>query len=108
LEDGSVDLNRNLCLTNKIWSYLLAGLFIVASETEAQRRFLEDFPGHGVCCALSADRFIPAIAACMADRGAIRESRARRFDNAIAAGWENESLLLLRQWEKTIGEPTAA
>jgi hypothetical protein len=108
LEDGSVDLNRNLCLTNKIWSYLLAGLFIIASDTDAQRRFLEDFPGHGLCCTLSADQFIPAIAACVADRTAIRENSARRFDNATAAGWEKESLLLVRQWKKTIGLPLEA
>jgi hypothetical protein len=105
LEDVSVDLNRNLCLTNKIWSYLLAGLFIVASDTEAQRRFLEDFPGHGVCSALSADRFVSTVAACVADRTAIREGSVRRFDAAATASWENESLLLLQQWKKTIGQP---
>lgn len=108
LEDASVDLNRDLCLTNKIWSYLLAGLYIVASETEAQRRFMKDFPGHGVCCDLTPDRFIPTITACVNDKAAIRETRSWRFDDATAAGWEKESLLLLRQWEKTIGAPTAA
>ncbi len=39
--------NRALCLTNKIFMYLLAGNAILFSDTPAQRRFLDDFPGVG-------------------------------------------------------------
>ena len=38
LESGA-NLNRNLCLTNKIFTYLLAGNAIVASDTDAQKDF---------------------------------------------------------------------
>lgn len=41
-------LNRELCLTNKLFLYLLAGNAILYSDTKAQRRFLEDYPGTGV------------------------------------------------------------
>ena len=34
--------NRNLCLTNKLFIYLLAGNAIVATDTLAQKYFLED------------------------------------------------------------------
>jgi glycosyltransferase involved in cell wall biosynthesis len=35
--------NRNLCLTNKIFTYLLAGNAIILSETEMQKNFNEQF-----------------------------------------------------------------
>ena len=43
----SVPENRNICLTNKIFTYLLAGLCIVASDTAAQQKFMQDNPGIG-------------------------------------------------------------
>jgi glycosyltransferase involved in cell wall biosynthesis len=40
-------LNRNICLTNKIFSYLISGLAIIASDTTAQKAFLEENEGIG-------------------------------------------------------------
>lgn len=39
--------NRDLCLTNKLFMYLLAGNAIVATDTSAQKYFLEDNQGIG-------------------------------------------------------------
>jgi glycosyltransferase involved in cell wall biosynthesis len=39
--------NRDLCLTNKLFMYLLAGNAIVATDTSAQTYFLEDNQGIG-------------------------------------------------------------
>jgi glycosyltransferase involved in cell wall biosynthesis len=39
--------NRDLCLTNKLFMYLLAGNAIVATDTTAQTYFLEDNQGIG-------------------------------------------------------------
>ncbi len=39
--------NRNFCLTNKLFMYLLAGNAIVATDTSAQKYFLEDYQGIG-------------------------------------------------------------
>lgn len=39
--------NRNLCLTNKIFTYLLAGNAILASNTLAQRDFMKCYPEVG-------------------------------------------------------------
>jgi len=36
------EMNRDLCLTNKIFTYLLAGNAIIFSETKAQRKFYEE------------------------------------------------------------------
>jgi glycosyltransferase involved in cell wall biosynthesis len=40
--------NRDLCLTNKIFMYMLAGNALVLSDTNAQKDFLETYPGVGL------------------------------------------------------------
>lgn len=45
--ERSEPLNRDICLTNKIFTYLLAGLAIVASDTAAQTNFLNENPTVG-------------------------------------------------------------
>lgn len=40
-------LNREYCLTNKIFTYLLAGNALVLSDTQAQKKFLDDYPAVG-------------------------------------------------------------
>jgi glycosyltransferase involved in cell wall biosynthesis len=39
--------NRDICLTNKIFSYLIAGSAIIASDTKAQKQFFEQHAGVG-------------------------------------------------------------
>ena len=39
--------NRVICLTNKIFSYMVSGLAVIASETKAQKAFLEENIGIG-------------------------------------------------------------
>lgn len=43
----SHNLNRDLCLTNKIFAYLLAGNALVLSDTYAQKSFLNENPNVG-------------------------------------------------------------
>ncbi len=40
--------NRKLCLTNKLFTYVLAGNCIVASDTPAQKKFMEDNANPGL------------------------------------------------------------
>lgn len=44
----TIPLNRNICLTNKIFTYLLAGNCILASDTEAQKEFIESYQNVGL------------------------------------------------------------
>lgn len=43
-----VPRNRDICLTNKIFTYLQAGLAIIASDTVAQQALMSDYPGAGL------------------------------------------------------------
>lgn len=45
--EPSIPLNRNICLTNKIFSYLISGLAIIASDTTAQKAFVCENEGIG-------------------------------------------------------------
>jgi len=40
-------INRDICLTNKIFTYLLSGLAVIATDTSAQKLFLETHNGIG-------------------------------------------------------------
>ena len=42
-----VPLNRQICLTNKIFTYIQSGLAILASDTDAQRKFLSQYSSAG-------------------------------------------------------------
>ena len=57
LEFDTTDLNRKLSLTNKIWAYLQAGLFILATNTPAQKLFMAEHPS----CGLLVDQNISAV-----------------------------------------------
>ncbi len=39
--------NRDICLTNKIFTYLVSGLCVLASNTAAQQNFMEEYPSVG-------------------------------------------------------------
>ena len=40
-------INREICLTNKIFTYLLSGLAIIATDTLAQKQFIDAYPEIG-------------------------------------------------------------
>lgn len=43
-----LSVNRNICLTNKIFTYLLAGNCILASDTAAQKALMDTYPQIGM------------------------------------------------------------
>ena len=53
-------LNRAICATNKLFTYLAAGLAVAATDTPGQRRILDDAPGAGF---LYPPRDVNALAA---------------------------------------------
>lgn len=99
IEFNPADLNRNLCLTNKIWSYLQAGLFIAATGTDAQRAFLEAHPGHGLVTTDPEADFYPVLQYIQTHIKEIRQGREQRFLAARAFAWEQESKSLLGFWQ---------
>jgi glycosyltransferase involved in cell wall biosynthesis len=90
--------NRNICLTNKIFTYLLAGLCVMASDTSAQEKFMQDNPEIGGIYGNSDPRSLATqlhsfysnpslLAAC-------KKNASTLADNKL--NWENESEKLLQ------------
>ncbi|NEU06775.1 glycosyltransferase family 4 protein [Flavihumibacter sp. R14] len=49
----SHSINRDICLTNKIYTYILSGNLLILSNTSAQKNFYEKYPGVGLCIELN-------------------------------------------------------
>ena len=102
IEDVSADLNRNICLTNKIWSYFQAGLFIMAADTAAQKLFIEEHPLHGICTPLAKESLYVLFEKLVNAKESIRSLKKERFGNASLVNWENESRVLIKEWDTII------
>lgn len=51
LEIPSV-MNKDLCLSNKLFTYILAGNFLILSHTAAQEKFYHQYSHSGICISL--------------------------------------------------------
>jgi glycosyltransferase involved in cell wall biosynthesis len=96
--------NRQICLTNKIFTYLLAGLFIAATDTQAQALFLKDYEGVGATYLSGDDAALADLLITMAnDPAKLNASRERA--RALAdtrLNWEAEQGVLLQQIKKIL------
>lgn len=102
IEDINADVNRNICLTNKIWSYYQAGLFILATKTSAQEKFIADNKNHGVLFDFSEENFNKVTTELLENKEKIEANKTNRFNAALNNCWENESLKLTKSWELII------
>lgn len=102
--ETGIPLNRDICLTNKVFSYIQAGLCVLASDTAAQRQLLGEYPDIGRIYQKN-------------DSGALadglryyQQNREELFKARIAAfkvaknklNWKSESKYFLRQVEQTL------
>lgn len=90
--------NNNIALSNKIFTYLLAGNAVIATETSAQKQFMEQYPGVGRSYPIGD---VQALAAHLEyyyfNRQALDDARraAWRLANE-KLNWEEEQKKLLR------------
>ena len=94
--ETDVSENRRICLTNKIFTYLLAGVPVVMSETPAQMKLAPDLGAAGRLCALDD----PAGLASILDALASPAVRAHSAAEAWRLGrerynWDKEQAALL-------------
>lgn len=102
LELNSTDLNRNYALTNKLFAYLQAGIFLIATDTPAQKEFIEKNPGFGVLCGQTPLAVLKGINSVNDNIIEIRNNANKRFNRAKKFAWENESKKLIEIWEKIL------
>jgi len=92
--------NRNygLTVTNKIFSYMLAGLAVAATETPGQREMMDQAPGAGFLYAAGdANRLRTALAIWINDRNQLRQAQQAAWEAARARFcWEIEQAKLVQ------------
>jgi hypothetical protein len=102
LEDVHADLNRNICLTNKILTYYQAGLYILATKTEAQQQFIAQHPEAGTLIdEMNLKDIMNWLCNNISD---LRQNRQKRFENARNASWEKESVKINNNWKTLLAE----
>jgi len=89
--------NRNLCLTNKIFTYLLSGNCIIASDTEAQKMLLDTYQNIGML--YKADdpaELAVQIKKLINNRSLLNEYRQNALDTGYKVlNWETERNILI-------------
>jgi glycosyltransferase involved in cell wall biosynthesis len=96
--ETDVSENRRLCLTNKIFTYLLAGVPVLLSDTPAQRALASDLGEAAALVPLSD----PAVIAAALDRLAARPDEARAEAQRLGReryNWDVEKGALLASVE---------
>jgi glycosyltransferase involved in cell wall biosynthesis len=100
--------NRDVCITNKIFVYMLAGLAVVASRTRGHTDVLNATPGIGL---LYDSGDIYALAAILdryaADRTLLTRTKAAALEAAQTRwNWEQESKIIVETVDRLISSET--
>lgn len=99
VEVSIYDENKNLALSNKIIAYKQAGVFILATDTGAQKEFIERFPAEGVVVGQNQESLNEAVQYLIKNIGEIRRSAWIRYETGKNVSWEKESQKLVNTWE---------
>lgn len=103
IESVNSDENRKICLTNKIWAYLQAGLYIWATNTPAQREFSLQFPKHtSLFSSSETDTLHEVIKSTINTLADIRNEKVKRWEINQTVNWEKERVTLGVQWESVM------
>lgn len=93
--ESDVSINRNICVTNKVFSYLMSRLFIVGTDTYGQKDIFTHFPAAVRVCKMNdPESLADAMRSCIGTtavwegKTAAAEAAEQRFN------WEMESAKL--------------
>lgn len=97
LERGK-DFNNLLALSNKILCFFQSGLYIIATDTPAQKLFLDQYCNHGIIFNKDFSNFEVTLIKIIENISAIRAQKSNRFINSQHCNWEIESDIILKTW----------
>ncbi len=102
--EDSIPYNRDICLTNKIFTYMQAGLTIIASDTTAQKGLMGEYPETGkVYENRNVQSLAQAIAYYAANRDELYAAKKASYNTARSKlNWESESEKFLALVNKTL------
>ncbi len=102
LELPSNELNRDICLSNKIIAYAQSGLYILASNTQGQQQFMNQDSSRGIICELTKESISKSVETIYKNRSSILEHRMERFVSNASLCWENQFTSLSKLVEQSI------
>jgi len=102
VEISAVDLNKKIALSNKIFAYSQSGLYVLATNTLAQIKFLHKHKNMGLISEQNSASFEASVEQIIEKIGEIRKQKQARFDYAQKLSWENESEKLMKIWDKIL------
>jgi glycosyltransferase involved in cell wall biosynthesis len=96
--------NRDICLTNKIFTYLISSLCIIASDTRAQEKFFHDHPDSGLIYKSNdASHLATQLEILYHNRDLLQHYKERAHELAITEmNWEKESGKFLANISSTL------
>jgi glycosyltransferase involved in cell wall biosynthesis len=94
--------NRDICLTNKLFTYIQSGLAVIASDTSAQNAFFNNYPNAGKI--YNDDLDLKAVFTYyLQNPQAISETKKANYDlGQTTLNWENESIKFLEVVTSTL------
>ena len=94
--------NRDICLTNKIFTYLLGGNAIIATATHGQREVMDTIPGVGLCYEPgNVDRVAETLRVWRNDRASLEMARRKAWQYGEEKyNWEIEKQKLFQAFDK--------
>ncbi len=103
LELTDRDLNKDSAVSNKMLAYYQAGLFILATDTTAQKQFIEEHPGSGKLFTQNDHAsFLDSMNFISNNINQIRSGSLKRYQDASRHNWEKESGKLKTAWEQIL------
>ncbi len=104
MELNTADFNRQICLTNKIFAYSQAGLYVLATDTPAQKDFISQHKILGMVTGQSQDQILAAVKEIINQKQKIRKQKHLRFEYARThLAWEKETEKLKQIWHQLTG-----
>ena len=102
--EDSTPYNRDICLTNKIFTYMQAGLAIIASDTTAQKGLMGEYPETGK---IYENRNVQSLAQAISyyadNRNELYTAKKASYNIARSKlNWEKESEKFLALVNKTL------
>ena len=97
-------LNRDICLTNKIFTYLISGLAIIASNTKAQQQFINENNNVGKLYPITnINKLAELINQLFGNKKLLNEYKNNAYHLAQSKyNWENESKKFIDVINKTL------
>lgn len=86
-------LNRDICLTNKIFTYIQSGIAVIASDTQAQSLFMQQYPQTGkIYDKGNLDSLVISIKHYIENPGLLLRTKQENYQLGQAElNWETES-----------------